>query len=112
MRMVHTLNPDRRFNAACTAHPVSPSAPLKIKCRFQNSFSLTTPTPVPRPLLQAIAERDAIKTQLTSARDELTAAKGQSATLDVSILQLTASTERLKVIPRSNAAAEPYFQGL
>ena len=112
MRTVHTLNPDRRFNAACTAHPVSPSAPLKIKCRFQNSFSLTTPTPVPRPLLQAIAERDAIKTQLTSARDELTTAKGQSATLDVSILQLTASTERLKVIPRSNAAAEPYFQGL
>lgn len=111
MRTVHTLNPDRRFNAACTAHPVSPSAPLKIKCRFQNSFSLTTPTPT-RPLPQAIAERDAIKTQLTSARDELTAAKGQSATLDVSILQLTASTERLKVIPRSNAAAEPYFQGL
>jgi len=111
MRTVHTLNPDRRFNAACTAHPVSPSAPLKIKCRFQNSFSLTT-RPLPRPLLQAIAERDAIKTQLTSARDELTAAKGQSATLDVSILQLTASTERLKVIPRSNAAAEPYFQGL
>jgi hypothetical protein len=56
-----------------------------------------TPTPVPRPRPQAIAERDAIKTQLTSARDELTAAKGQSATLDVSILQLTASTERLKV---------------
>jgi len=55
-----------------------------------------TPTPT-RPLPQAIAERDAIKTQLTSARDELTAAKGQSATLDVSILQLTASTERLKV---------------
>jgi hypothetical protein len=96
MRTVNTLNPDRRFNAACTAHPVSPSAPLKIKCRFQNSFS-HDPRPLHRPLPQAIAERDAIKTQLTSARDELTAAKGQSATLDVSILQLTASTERLKV---------------
>ena len=47
----------------------------------------------------------------TSARDELTAAKVQSATLDVSILQLTASTERLKVSPGSTAAAEPYRRG-
>ena len=77
-----------------------------------SKFILSSHRPLPRPLPQAIAERDAIKTQLTSARDELTAAKGQSATLDVSILQLTASTERVKVIPRSNAAAEPYFQGL
>ena len=70
-----------------------------------------TRTPSAPPFPQAIAERDAIKTQLTSARDELTAAKAQSATLDVSILQLTASTERLKVSPGSTAAAEPYRRG-
>lgn len=44
-----------------------------------------------------MAERDAVKTLLGAARDELGTSKVHANALDVSVLQLTASTERLKV---------------
>lgn len=47
--------------------------------------------------MQAVAERDAAKTLLASARDELGAAKAHANALEVAALQHAASTERLKV---------------
>ena len=99
--------PGRIDDPAPRAPRPSPSGTRKLSA----AFKIPDPHPFCPPFPQAIAERDAIKTQLTSARDELTAAKAQSATLDVSILQLTASTERLKVSPGSTAAADPYRRG-
>lgn len=44
-----------------------------------------------------MSERDAIKAQLSTAQDELAAAKTQTNALDVSIVKHTASADRLKV---------------
>ena len=56
--------------------------------------------------LQVVGERDAVKTQLETVRGELGAAKSNANALDVSVLQLTASTERLKV---RSSMTHPFF---
>ena len=76
----------------------------KLQCR---AFKNSPPHPPPPPSLQAVSERDAIKAQLSTAQDELAAAKSQTHALDVSIVKHTASADRLKVREISAAGRSP-----